>query len=254
MLDISLNNHICIITGAGMGIGASCAELFWKAGARLVLVDINCNALNEMQNKLDPVKSTVLTVAGDTSDPQTAEQAVNAAMEKWGRIDCLVNNAALNIREKALNLHMENWERIMAVNLKGYFLFARAVGKEMVRQHRGSIVNISSELSFVGSKTGQLAYSAAKGGINQLTRTLAAEWAEYNIRVNAVAPGLTETPLVAERLRDPVYREACIQEVPLKRLGQPQDIAHAVLFLSSSWSNFITGQVLLVDGGYTAVR
>ena len=142
----------------------------------------------------------------------------------------------------------------MEVNLKGYFLFAREAGKRMIEGKQGSIVNISSELSFVGSKTGQLAYSTAKGGINQMTRTLAAEWAEHGVRVNAVAPGLTETPLVEKRLADPAYRQACVQEVPLGRLGKPSDIAHAAAFLSSSWADFITGQVLIVDGGYTSIR
>jgi NAD(P)-dependent dehydrogenase (short-subunit alcohol dehydrogenase family) len=254
MLELSLKDYTVIITGAAKGIGASCAELFCTAGARLILVDISAEELLGVQQRLDPQKTSVLTVVGDTSDPQTAEDAVGVAVNRWGRLDCLVNNAAINIRDTALNLQMENWKRIMAVNLKGYFLFARAAGREMIRRNRGSIVNISSELSVVGSKTGQLAYSTAKGGINQLTRTLAAEWAEHGIRVNAVASGLTKTPLVKHRLQDPAYRQACVQGVPLQRLGQSQDVAHAVAFLSSSWADFFTGQVLIVNGGYTALR
>jgi 2-deoxy-D-gluconate 3-dehydrogenase len=254
MLELSMQNRVCIVTGAAMGIGASCAELLHQAGARLVLVDIRNMELQAFQDQIDPGKESSLVVVGDTANPETAKWAVSAALNTWGRLDCLVNNAAINIREKALEIQSESWERIIAVNLTGYFNFARESAIIMQHQGHGSIVNISSELSFVGSRSGQLAYSTTKGGINQMTRTLAAEWAEYGIRVNAVAPGLTETPLVAQRLMDAEYRSACTEEVPLKRLGQPADIAHAVVYLSSSWAGFITGQVLVVDGGYTAVR
>lgn len=254
MLELSLDKQVCIVTGAAMGIGASCAEMLYRAGARLILVDIHLDGMEQVKKSLDLEGENIAIVLGDTSDPATSEKAVQIALKKWQRLDSLVNNAAINIRETALGLQMKNWERIMDVNLKGYILFAREAGHVMVQQKRGSIVNVSSELSFVGSKTGQLAYSTAKGGINQMTRTLAAEWAEHGVRVNAVAPGLTETPLVEQRLQDPVYRQACLAEVPLKRLGKPADIAHAVAFLVSPWADFITGQVLTVDGGYTVVR
>jgi len=251
---ITFENQVIIITGAAMGIGEACAKLFSETGGKLVLVDIDRVALDHCQKQLGISDDRLELVNGDTSDPGVAETAVSIAQRKWGQVDALINNAGINFREQALAVTEEHWQRIIDVNLKGYFLFAKEVGKVMTSNRKGSIVNISSELSVVGSKSGQLVYSTTKGGINQMTRTLAAEWAESGVRVNAVAPGLTETPLVAERLEDSDYREKCIEQVPLKRLGMPRDIAYAAAFLCSHWADFITGQILIVDGGYTAVR
>ncbi len=248
MLDF--NKKTAIITGAGRGIGTACAELMLECGANVIMVD---REFSEEKTDIDAQNPRVCMIRGDVSESQTAKEAVKAAVEEYGGVDCLVNNAAINIREKALDVDVNHWNRIMDVNLKGYFLFAQEVGKQMTEKRSGSIVNISSELSIVGSATGQTAYSASKGGVNQLTRTLAAEWANYSVRVNAVAPGLTVTPMVAENLKNDEYKRACIDEVPLGRLGKPGDIAQAVVFLSSQWADFITGQILVVDGGYTII-
>jgi len=252
MLELGLQGSVVLITGAAMGIGAACAGKFAQAGAGLILVDQNGPELERTAAGIGNGIEILLQV-GDVADPATAPAVVAAGLARFGRIDCLVNNAAINIREPALDVDPAHWDRILQVNLGGYFRFAQAVGKQMVDSGRGSIVNVSSELSLVGSSTGQVAYAASKGGINQLTRTLAVEWARHGVRVNAVAPGLTVTPLVRERLKDEQYRQMCLGEVPLGRLGQPEDIANAVVFLASELAGFITGHILVVDGGYTIV-
>lgn len=249
-MDMGLQDSVVLITGAAQGIGAACARQFARAGAKLILVDQNGAALKRTAAEIG---GELLLQVSDVTDPAAAPAAVAAGLARFGRIDCLVNDAAINIREKALNISLEHWDRILQVNLRGYFLFAQAAGRHMVARGRGNIVNISSELSLVGSSSGQTAYAVSKGGINQLTRTLAVEWAPHGVRVNAVAPGLTVTPLVKEKLQDEEYRQMCLSEVPLGRLGQPEDIANGVIFLASEMAGFITGHILVIDGGYTIV-
>ncbi|MGI5839184.1 MAG: SDR family NAD(P)-dependent oxidoreductase [bacterium] len=250
MLNMGLQDSVVLITGAAQGIGAACARQFARNGAKLILVDQN---EAELKRTAAEIGGEFLLQVSDVTDPAAAPDTVAAGVAHFGRIDCLVNDAAINIREKALDISLEHWDRILQVNLRGYFLFAQAAGRHMVARGQGNIVNISSELSIVGTSSGQTAYAASKGGINQLTRTLAVEWAPHGVRVNAVAPGLTVTPLVKEKLQDEQYRQMCLSEVPLGRLGQPEDIANGVVFLASKMAAFITGHILVIDGGYTIV-
>ena len=171
-----------------------------------------------------------------------------------GAIDILVNNAAVNYREKAFDVDLDHWELLYNTNLKGYFVMARECAKRMLAQGGGSIVNIGSELSFVGVNEGQVAYSTSKAAVNQLSRVLGSEWSKHNIRDNTVIPCFTETPLVTELLNRPGYREKYTAEIPLGRLATPENVADACLFMVSNMSSFTTGETLLVDGGFTNMR
>lgn len=253
-VSIDLSGNVALVTGAGRGIGAAIAKKLGEAGADIVLVSRTKVELQKVAEQIRPYNVRTMIRVCDVGDENSIKNTVAAVIKEFGHIDILVNNAAVNYREKAFEVDLEHWDTIMRVNLKGYFLMAREVARHMVRNRKGSIINISSELSFVGVAEGQVAYSTSKAAINQLTRVLAAEWAESNVRVNTVAPGLTETELITELLAKPGYRERAESNIPLKRLGLPEDIADAVLFLASDAAQFITGQILLVDGGYTNIR
>lgn len=254
-VEISLVHKVAIITGAGRGIGAKIAERMAEAGAELYLVDINEDGLRNVQESLKSYGKKVVIKACDLSDAEVIPFLIADVKAQMGRIDILVNNAAVNYRETAFDVDIDHWQKIMNLNLRGTFLMAREVAGKMIEDgNKGVVINIGSELSFVGLPEGQVAYSTSKAGINQLGRVLAAEWAKYNIRVVTVIPSLTETALVAENLKKPGYREKFEKDIPLGRIAKPEDIANAVLFMASEMADFITGETLLVDGGYTNTR
>jgi NAD(P)-dependent dehydrogenase (short-subunit alcohol dehydrogenase family) len=254
-VTISLAGKNAIITGAGKGIGAAIAKRLAQADANLVLISRTLADLELVATEIRSDTSVkVLPVVCDVSKPEEINRAVSEAEQIFGNIDILVNNAGVNYRETAFNVDVDHWDTVMNTNLKGYFLMSKAVAKGMVKRKSGVIVNIGSELSFVGVAEGQVAYSTSKAAVNQLGRVLAAEWASYKIRVNTVVPGFTETELVTELLNKPGYKKKFEQEIPLNRLATPGNVADAVLFMASDASAFTTGTTLLVDGGYTNIR
>jgi NAD(P)-dependent dehydrogenase (short-subunit alcohol dehydrogenase family) len=247
-----IEGKVVVITGAGAGIGAGIAERFSEAGAFVVVFDINRQSAEQMQQKLERT-GRALAVQGDVSSDADVSAAIEHSVAKFGTIDILVNNAGIDVSGMVPELSVTDWDRTLAVNLKGAFLFSKHVIPHM-RGRGGAIVNISSVHAFV-SYEGYAAYDAAKAGLIALTRTLALDHGRDGIRVNAVCPGYISTPMTDEWFQSQPDPEATLKQVlsfhPLGRIGTPRDIADAALFLASDASAFISGTSLVVDGAMT---
>jgi len=235
-----LRGRVAVVTGGASGIGAACAELLAAAGARVVVLDREV-----------PPGPDAITL--DVTDEAAIDAAMAAVAERHGRIDVLVASAGIAIRRPATELSLADWQKVVDVNLTGVFLCARAVARHMIVSGGGSIVTIASVLGVVGGGVyPNISYQAAKGGVINLTRALALEWAEHGIRVNSVAPTYVHTPLTAGLVADPGVLRQIEERTPLGRLAEPGEVADAVLFLAARGSAMVTGHVLAVDGGYLA--
>ena len=252
-VDWALEGKTCMVTGAGRGLGREVARRFALAGSKVAIISRTVSELNGLAEEIRQMGCEVLAVPADVSRPAEVRDAVTNILARFGTIDVLVNNAAVNIRKPFLDLTYEDWQRVIGINLTGYFLCAQEVGRVMVKNRSGKIVNVGSEIGMVGSASGQVAYASSKGGIVQLTRCLAAEWAPYHVNVNCVAPTVMRTPLVEEKLKDQQYVDMLLRKIPLGRIAEAGEVADVIVFLCSRFSNFITGHVLMVDGGYTIV-
>lgn len=241
-----LKDKVCLITGSARGIGYSIAEEFAANGAKIVLSDVLKDVLDSSVEKLSSSGVEVLGVVADVTNPEQVSELVSKTTEKFGRLDILVNNAGVTRDTLMLRMSEDDWDLVIKVNLKGAFLMSQAAAKVMIKQRSGKIVNISSVVGLMGN-AGQANYSASKAGLLGLTKSVARELAGRGICVNAVAPGYIETDMTAG-LSDQA-KAAFLENVPLKRAGQPIDIARAVTFLASSASDYVTGQVLGVNGG-----
>jgi NAD(P)-dependent dehydrogenase (short-subunit alcohol dehydrogenase family) len=239
------SNRVIMITGAGQGIGAAIARRFADQGARLVLVDVNTEHLRELEATLEGTGCEILPVIADVSSKEQVGHLVEQVKETFGGIDVLVNNAGI-IRDNLIsNISEQDWDQVLDVNLKGAFLCCQAVFPMLKSQRSGKIVNIVSR-AWLGS-IGQANYTASKGGLVSLTRSLALEFARFQINVNAVAPGAIDSPMTQGMPAE--ARERLIRMQPTGKMGKVEDIAAAVAFLASDDAEFITGQVLHVDGG-----
>lgn len=236
-----LKNKVALITGAAQGIGAAIAGCFVKEGARVCVIDVNPDELNRAGQKFG---EDFLAVKADITKKKEIQDAISLTLEKFGKIDILVNNAGIIRDGLAVNISEKDWDAVIDVNLKGAFFCCQEVFPQM-KKNKGKIVNIASR-AWLGN-IGQSNYSASKGGLVSLTRTLALEWARYQINVNAVAPGLIDTPMTSALSKE--VRERLIRMQPMGKMGTSEDIAFAVAFLASPRADFITGQVLHVDGG-----
>jgi len=249
-----LKGKVVIITGARRGMGKADALAFAKNGAKIVLADIS---QEECQLVVDEIKKTggeAMAVKCDVTNEKEIEEMVRKTVESFGKVDIFVNNAGICQFKPFLEMTEEEWNKTLDVNLKGYFLCAKAAAKEMVKQKSGAIVNIASVvMGQMGKGMAGLAhYSASKGGIAALTKTLALELAPYNVRVNAIAPGAIDTPMAASAKADPKMLEMTLAMIPLHRMGKAEEIANTVLFLTSDASSYITGSIVVVDGGWLA--
>ncbi|SEJ35830.1 NAD(P)-dependent dehydrogenase, short-chain alcohol dehydrogenase family [Azotobacter beijerinckii] len=243
-----LQGKVAIVTGAAGGVGAAVARLFAERGAFVVAQDIKpaVGALEEENER-------IVTLVGDVADEATARRSVQLAKERFGRLDVLVNNAARIINRNVVEMSLADWDAIMNVNVRGAFLHAREALRVMIDQGSGSIINVGSYACQVAFPS-IAAYAASKGALAQLTRVLALEGAPHGIRANVVAPGDVETGILDELMPDgrAFLREHGAQS-PLGRVAQPEEIAEFIAFVASERASYITGSVLLADGGYTAV-
>lgn len=250
-----LRDKVCVVTGAAFGIGRATAELFAAEGARLVATDIQEGTLQKLVAELSELGGTVHAVVGDVSVEADARRMIAAAVETFGQLDVLVANAGIIPLDDVLATTTEAWDHVMSIDGRGMFLTCKFAIEAMLNNpHGGSIVCLSSISGMAGQKR-QAAYGPAKFVATGLTKHLAIEWADRNIRVNAVAPGTIRTERVKQLPEEPggqEYLEAIEKMHPMGRIGEPSEVAEAILFLASDAASFITGAVLPVDGGYLA--
>jgi NAD(P)-dependent dehydrogenase (short-subunit alcohol dehydrogenase family) len=245
-----LGGKAVIVTGGGSGIGRGVALRFAQEGARLVIADVNVSAAEETVAMIKDISGDANAAQTDVSRKAEVDSMVSRSVECFGQIDILVNNAGVSGEVPFLDMDEAEWDRVLAVNLKGAFLCGQAVARAMVQAGTGGkIVNIASVNAEVAG-TGLAHYCSSKGGLRMLTKVMALELAPYKINVNAVAPGIIETPLTASSLADPGRRQSLMAHVPWGRVGRPEDVADAVLFLASDQADFVTGTTLFVDGGW----
>ena len=246
-----LTGRVAIMTGAGRGLGRTMALALAAAGADLALASRTGSELESLVEEVEALGRRAIAVPTDVTSPEACEAMVAAALDGLGRLDVLVNNAGMNVRKPALELTPDEFDSVLQVNLKGYYNSARAAGRHFVAQRSGKLINVSSILGSVALPN-QAAYASSKGAIDQLTKVLAIEWAEASVQVNSLAPTYFETDLTRPLYEDPERKAFIEDRTPMGRWGQPHELAGAVIFLASDASNFVTGQTILVDGGWTA--
>jgi len=246
-----LQNKIAIITGAGSGIGRGIALSFVKEGARVVVVDWSEEGGKETVRQIEKVNGEAIFIKTDVSKASDVDQLVEACLDKFDRVDILVNNAGILKSSVFHETSEEDWDTILNVNLKSVFLVSKRVIPEMLKQGKGKIINIASIAGLVGfDKIGS--YCASKGGMIALTREMALEYAPQKINVNCIAPGVIKTEMTNNMLTDPATKQFLEGSTPYSRLGEPEDIAYAAVYLTSNESDFVNGEVLAVDGGWVA--
>jgi len=244
--SFSLAGKVVLVTGASYGIGEGLSRALSAAGAEVAVGARSREPLEELARSIGG-----LAVPLDVSDVGSIRAGVDRVVEKFGRIDVLVNNAGLGDNQLALDVTEGDWDRMMAVNARGLFFACQAAARHMLPRRSGRIVNMSSQAGLVGIR-GHAVYSASKGAVNQLTKVLALEWSPEGVTVNAIAPTFIVTPGTQERLSDPAFRASVLARIPAGRVGTIDDVAAAVIYLSSPAGALVTGTVLVVDGGWTA--
>ncbi len=247
-----LAHKIGLVTGAGSGIGRAIARRFAVEGVSLVLSDISEAGLRETATLIAEAGGSTVSVVGDVAQRADADQMVKAAVDRWGRLDVVVNNAGIAGSRQATLAHLtpdEEWDRVLAVNITGVFRVASAAIWQMLTQDSGTIVNIASVAGFVPFPA-RAAYDASKGAVIAFTRALALDYAANHIRANAICPGMVETGMTRWRLDIPELHQQVLDMTPWGRVGQPEDIASAAVYLASDEADFVTGHMLVIDGGW----
>lgn len=242
-----LEGKAAIITGSSRGIGRATALAFARNGADLVIHGTREEALRDLREEIRALGAGCEYAAGDIGDPGTARRLAELCLESYGKIDVLVNNAGVNSRSRFEDLTLEEWERMLRVNLTGVFCACKCVVPHMLERRSGCIVNMSSTAGKTAHPNASLSYGVSKAGVNSLTQKLAYDLAPYGIRVNAVCPGPVETDMSRQWTEE--YRKKVLEDIPLRRLGRGEDVANTVVFLASEMSAFIAGESINVNGG-----
>jgi len=247
----SLRDKVALVTGAGKGLGKSMALALSESGAHVVVVSRTLSDIEATAREIQETGVKSLPIALDVTKEEDVVRMVETILREFKTIDILVNNVGTFIGGPFLGFSLDNWHKILGINLTSTYLCSKVVGKHMVEKQKGKIINMSSALGVFGARDSG-AYCASKGGVIQLTKALAVEWAKYNINVNSIAPYALETDMTRTMLEDEKVKKAILSKIPLKRIGQPADLSGAVVFLASKASDYITGQVIFVDGGFSA--
>jgi NAD(P)-dependent dehydrogenase (short-subunit alcohol dehydrogenase family) len=248
---INIEGKVCIITGVGKGIGYETAIAFKNQGARLGLITRNEADLNKLLKVLNADDEDIYFQVGDVSDEATVINFISNVFNKFQRIDVLVNNAGIRFRKEFLKVEYQEWQNIINVNAGSVFLFCREVGKYMVSQKSGSIINIISIIGTLGLPELSI-YGASKGAVLSLTKSLALEWSKFEVRVNAIAPGFCQTSYTESFKKNKQLYDFTLERIPMKKWGMPIDVSNTCLYLASNMSSYVTGEVISVDGGWSA--
>ena len=249
-LEFTLSGKVILVTGATGGLGSSIVEHFGSTGSTIFISGRQEDKLRRISNVLTKNNVQNHYKAIDIITPRSCIELIDSVTNMMGRIDILVNCMGINRPENAEDVTEKNWDDVINTNMKSMFFLCQAAGKEMIKKRCGKIINISSQAGIVALPL-RAAYCSSKGGVNQLTRALAYEWAKYNINVNAIAPTFVQTPFTEEMFKDEDFKKYVLESIPLGRIAKPEDIAYAALFLASDFANMITGHILVVDGGWT---
>jgi NAD(P)-dependent dehydrogenase (short-subunit alcohol dehydrogenase family) len=251
-LKTSIENKVVLITGGSKGLGLECALAFAEFGARIAIVARNKEQIRSAVEQLKQAgASDAIGIAKDFSSMEQISSAYQEVIDAFGKIDVVANSAGVNQPTAAIEMTEEIWDKILDVNLKGTFFSCQEAAKVMMKNNGGKIINISSQMGFVGYYD-RAAYCASKGGLEMMTKALAIEWAKYNIHINTVAPTFIETPLTEGMFKNQDFYNDVVSRIPLGRVGVPEDVVGAVLYLASDMSNLVTGTDIKVDGGWTA--
>ena len=249
--NFKLNGKVALVTGAARGLGRACALALAHEGANIALGLRDVATAADLEQEIKTMGRKVIRLQMDVSSLQQINDAVAHVVETFGKINILVNNVGVAPINLAENVTEADFDHTVNLNLKGTFFTAQAVGKQMIKQRSGHIINMSSQAGFIALDSESI-YCMTKAGVNHLTKNLASEWAKYNITVNAVAPTFIETPGTERWLKDTDFKQSVLDRIPLGRIGKPMEVAGAVVFLASDAASLITGEIMLIDGGWTA--
>ena len=249
--ELKLDGKVAIVTGASRGLGRAIAEGLAEAGADVVLAATNEKLLREVAAGIEKLGRKAVVFAADLAEEENVGKLTALAVDAFGRVDILVNNAGVNERHPAEDFPTDAFDRVMGVNLRSVFLLSQKVGRLMIAQQSGKIINIASVQSEVAGRN-IAPYTTSKGGVKQLTRALAVEWSKHNINVNAIGPGYFHTDMTDPLWQDDERKAEVLKRIPLGRWGKPEELKGVAVFLASSASDYVTGQVFYVDGGYLA--
>jgi NAD(P)-dependent dehydrogenase (short-subunit alcohol dehydrogenase family) len=248
-----LSEKVAIVTGGCRGIGKSIGTGLAHAGADVIIVDVLLPEAEKVAKEIVELGRRSFAIRTDVSEETDVQKMAEKVMAYFGKVDILVNNAGINIYSPAEDFNVNDWDKVVNVDLKGVFLCSKTIGKIMIKQKKGKIINIASVHGLKGSLIHDAAaYNSSKAGVINLTRSLAIEWGEFGINVNAIAPGVIMTDLTRKRLGNKEYYNYWVERMPLRRIGKPEDLIGAVVYLATEASDWVTGQTIAVDGGYTA--
>lgn len=250
-IKVDLSGQVAVVTGAGNGIGKACALALADSGAQVALIDISADAMAQTRKEINELGGSSTAYLCDVSKVAAINETYNAIVDHYGRIDIAVNSAGVNIQQRGEEVTEEAWDKVMGINAKGVFFCCQAAGRIMIKQNKGKIINIGSAMSVVGYVK-RSAYCASKGAVAQFSKVLAGEWAPYNVTVNTVAPTFINTPFTEPMFKDAEFKADVEQRILLNRIGEVSDVTGTLLYLASEASDFVTGSIVMVDGGWTA--